>query len=76
MLKSILEIKGVQELKKEVKENISGGFNYSSICPSEGDYCAVNGQPYFGVPCLAGPVNLYCINHTWQVCQECDMNQF
>ncbi|OED48328.1 hypothetical protein AB832_00220 [Flavobacteriaceae bacterium (ex Bugula neritina AB1)] len=76
MLKSILKIKGVQELKKETKKVIVGGFSNNGICPNEGDFCSANGQPYMGVPCLAGPVNLYCINNAWQICPECDLSEF
>jgi len=75
MLHNILNLKGVSELKKETKKSINGGM-FGGECPTEGGYCPVNGQPYYGPPCMAGPTNLYCIHNRWTPCLECDLEQF
>lgn len=68
MLKNILNIKGIESIKKEDQKNISGGIGLclDQQCPEEGGSCC--GGPYWGPPCLAGPVNLVCVNNVWVAC--------
>lgn len=71
MLENILKIKGVQKLEGKTQKNIKGGlFNTGDICPSEGEYCAVNGGVWFGVRCLSGPAPLCCVQNKWQFCTD------
>ena len=63
MLKSILNFDGAQELGKEERKRISGGFSgFGGICPNEGDACGEDGHYFTPFTCLAGPLNLCCKN--------------
>jgi hypothetical protein len=67
MLKNILNIKGIELIKKENQKNINGGnLCIDEECPIEGGSCC--GPVYRGPWCMAGPQNLGCVNGVWMAC--------
>ncbi|WP_109301700.1 hypothetical protein [Aquimarina sp. AU474] len=63
MLRSILELQGVELLENEVKKNINGGVTAYGICPSAGDTCCAGG--FLLIPCLGPESPIVCVNGVW-----------